>query len=95
MRIEHSKHIENRMMLRRIAPELPKIIVKEAEEKFFDVATGYLIAVEKVELYGKSREVMVAYIEREENVVKLLTIHPLKKGQKKNRIKTGRWKRIQ
>ncbi len=74
-------------MLRRIKPELPKIIVEEVEEKFFDVATGYLIAVEEVELYGKSREVMVAYIEREENVVKLLTIHPLKKRQKKNRVK--------
>lgn len=95
MKIEYSKHIENRMMLRRIAPELPKIIVEEAEEKFFDVATGYLIAVKEVELYGKSREVMVAYIEREENVVKLLTIHPLKKGQKKNRVETERWRKIQ
>ena len=95
MKIEYSKHIENRMILRGIKHELPKIIVEEAEEKFLDVATGYLIAVKEIELYGKSREVIVAYIEREENVVKLLTIHPLKKGQKKNRVKTGRWRKIQ
>lgn len=42
--------------------------------------------MKKVELYGKSREVMVAYVKDEDNLVKLLTIHPLKKGQKRNRI---------
>jgi len=29
-----------------------------------------------------------------EDFVKLLTIHPLKEGQKDNRIKSGRWRRI-
>ena len=61
---------------------------------YFDTETGYLIAVKKVELYGKSREVMVAYVKDEDNLVKLLTIHPLKKGQKRNRINIRRWVEI-
>jgi hypothetical protein len=39
-------------------------------------------------IYGKLREVMVAY-DIKEQTVKLLTIHPLKEGQKENRLKSG------
>ncbi len=59
-----------------------------------DNKTGYSIAVLKVSLYDKERDVMVAYIHEGEDV-KLLTIHPLKEGQRENRIKTGRWRKIQ
>ena len=45
------------------------------------------------DLYGKPREVMVAYV-IEGDCVKLLTIHPLKEGQKENRIVSGRWRKI-
>jgi hypothetical protein len=36
---------------------------------------------------------MVAYIV-DNDIIKLLTIHPLKGGQKENRIKSGRWRKI-
>ena len=55
--------------------------------------TGHGIATMVVDLYGKSREVMVAYIV-EGDCAKLLTIHPLKEGQKENRIVSGRWRKI-
>ena len=93
MKVEYSKHIKYRLKLRGIEYDLPKRIFQEAEERYFDRETGYLIAVMKVVLYEKSREVMVAYT-IEDNDAKLLTIHPLKKGQKENRFKTGRWRRI-
>jgi hypothetical protein len=47
----------------------------------------------KVDLYNKSRDVMVAYAVKKDSV-KLLTIHPLKEGQKANRVKSGRWRKI-
>ncbi|MBE7443730.1 MAG: hypothetical protein HS132_00025 [Planctomycetia bacterium] len=56
------------------------------------VETGHLIALMKIKLYNKKREVMVAYLKEGENI-KLLTIHPLKEGQKENRINSGRWRR--
>ena len=58
-----------------------------------DNETGHFIAVKKVIIYGKERDVMVAY-KREDTDVKLLTIHPLKEGQKENRIQSGRWRKI-
>ena len=93
MKIEYSKHIKNRLKLRRIEHELPKKVFEQAEERYYDKETGHLIAVMEVDLYDKNREVMVAYI-IQEDCVKLLTIHPLKEGQKENRINAGRWSEI-
>ncbi|MBU4320400.1 MAG: hypothetical protein L6246_09485 [Thermodesulfovibrionales bacterium] len=58
-----------------------------------DTLTGHSIAVAKVVIHDKERDVMVAY-KHEEVDVRLLTIHPLKEGQKDNRVKTGRWRRL-
>jgi len=75
-----------------IEDELLKIY-ENAEERFTDTETGHTVAVMRAVLYGKERDIMVAY--RHENAdVKLLTIHPLKEGQKENRIQSGRWRKI-
>lgn len=37
---------------------------------------------------------MTIVYEEEHDKVEIITIHPLRKFQKENRIKTGRWKRI-
>ncbi len=93
MQIIYSQHIENRLRLRRIEYDLPKRIVEQTEERYFDNATGHLIAIMKTKLYNTIKEVMVAYTMEGESV-KLLTIHPLKKGQKRNRVKSGRWRKV-
>lgn len=93
MQIKYSKHLENRLQLREIEHDLPKVIAEHAEERYFDNETGHLIAIMKTELYNKIREVMVAYVMKEKCVT-LLTLHPLKEGQKNNRVKSGRWRKI-
>ena len=92
MQIIYSQHIENRLRLRQIEYELPKRIVEQAKENYYDNETGHRIATMKIEINNKIKEVMVAYTVEEETL-KLLTIHPLKKGQKENRIKSGRWEK--
>lgn len=47
----------------------------------------------KAEFYGKIREVIVVYY-TEGDCIYLLTIHPLKEGQKGNIFKSGRWRRL-
>lgn len=93
MKIKYSKHLEQRLKLRGIAYELPREIFIKSNEKYFDQETKHFIATMEIELYNKFREVMVAYV-MENDIVKLLTIHPLKEGQKENRVKSGRWRRI-
>ena len=93
MQIKYSKHLKTRLLLRKIDYELPQQIFEMAEERFMDIETGHTIAVEKATIYGKERDIMVAY-KHEEREVRLLTIHPLKKGQKESRIRSGRWRKI-
>lgn len=70
-----------------------KEIYKNAKERFIDTETGHTIAVMRAVIYDKERDIMVAY-KHEGAGVKLLTIHPLKEGQKENRIQSGRWRKI-
>lgn len=93
MKIKYSKHLNQRLSLRKINYDLPKKIFNQSHERYIDEETQHFIAIMKIELYNKLREVMVAYI-IEEDIVRLLTIHPLKEGQKENRIRTGRWRKI-
>ncbi|MBI5097670.1 MAG: hypothetical protein HZB30_00325 [Nitrospirae bacterium] len=93
MQIKYSKHIETRLALRKIEYDLPKRIYENAEERFIDTETGHTIAVMKTLIYGKERDIMVAY-KHDDADVKLLTIHPLKEGQKENRVQSGRWRKI-
>ncbi len=94
MKIKYSKHLEQRLSLRRIDYDLPKKIFNQSHERYIDKETRNFIATMEVKLYNKSREVMLAYI-IEEDIVRLLTIHPLKQGQKENRVRSGRWRKIE
>jgi len=94
LKITYSKHLEQRLSLRGIDYNLPKRVFLESHDKYIDLENGHFIAVMQVELYNKPREVMTAYV-AEEDIARLLTIHPLKMGQKENRIKSGRWRRLE
>jgi hypothetical protein len=88
----YTNHLENRLKLRNINHDLPKKIYVEAKDRYYDEETGHEIAVMEVDLYNKKREVMLAY-SVESDAVNLLTVHPLKTGQKENRIQAGRWRK--
>lgn len=86
----YSSHLKNRLRLRNIRDSLPREIIETASGHFLDSETRYYVAVKMVNLHGKMRDVMVAYaLERE--CIKVITIHPMKRGQKNNRIESGRW----
>ena len=93
MEIKYTKHLEQRLILRGIGHELPALILNQSEERYYDQETGYMIATMEVQLYNKRREVMVAYV-IEQKAARLLTIHPLKGGQKRKRVESGRWRKI-
>jgi hypothetical protein len=89
--IEYSKHLETRLKLRGIDRHLPRRIFDESQARYLDCETGYGVAVMSVQLAGKTRDVMIAY-ENRENAVTIITIHPLKAGQVDNRVAKGRWR---
>jgi hypothetical protein len=93
MHIVYTEHLKTRLLLRQIEYALPEKIFAESMERYYDVETGHRVVVKSVTLFDRVRETMVAYVE-EGDEVRLLTIHPLKDGQKDNRIATGRWRKL-
>ncbi|MEW6053116.1 MAG: hypothetical protein AB1552_04895 [Nitrospirota bacterium] len=71
---------------------MPAVIIKQSAERYYDEETKYYVAIMEVNLYNKKRDVMVVF-DYEDDIVKLLTIHPLKAGQKENRVRNGRWRK--
>lgn len=93
MKINYTKHLEHRLTLRKMEYSLPRKIFELSDERYFDEETKYFIATMEVELYNKTRGVMIAYVV-EGSTVKILTIHPVEEGQKENRVKSGRWRKL-
>ena len=91
--VRYSKHLQTRLALRNIPVDIPTNIYRDASERFNDKRTGYIVAVRQIQIYGHQREVMIAYKEQGEAVI-IVTVHPLKKGQRENRISTGRGVRL-
>lgn len=93
-RIKYSNHLRERTRIRDLPYNLAKDVLIFAVERYYDAATHYLVAVGKTKYKKKVRELAVIYKEDEANkILEAITIHPLKQGQKENRIKTGRWVR--
>lgn len=88
--IRYSPHIKRRLKIRNIAYNLPSEIYRSPTERYFDKAVRREIAIKNVKYKEKLREMMIVYEEHKEYVV-IVTIHPLKKNQKDNRIQMGRW----
>ena len=88
--IRYSDHLLYRLRVRRFDANLPKTIIESSEEILIDKTTGNSVAIGQATYAGKVRELAVAFIDKSE-YIEVITIHPLKPGQKAKRISTGRW----
>lgn len=91
MKIIFSDHLKVRMKLREIPEVIVRKIYLEADEKLYDTETSNLVAIKKILFQGRDKDMAVIYKEFGDEVL-LYTVHPLKSGQKENRINKGRWK---
>lgn len=90
MNFIYSKHFLERNALRNINDGTAEILFREADGHYTDMQTNTSIAVKRMELHQKIRDVSLSYIVKGDDVL-FITIHPLKEGQKQNRINSGRW----
>ena len=90
MKIRASPHFQQRINLREIPEGLGETILRNADGHYQNGVTGYLIAVRRVSFQGKDRDMALTY-EHGDDEITLVTLHPLKDGQKDNRIASRRW----
>ncbi|MFW6118076.1 MAG: hypothetical protein ACOC6R_01105 [Chloroflexota bacterium] len=50
--IHYSKHLQTKLTLRNIPVELATGIYRDADERFSDKQTGYIVVVKQVAIYG-------------------------------------------
>ena len=91
MKIYYSKHLSQRLEIRKFPKNLPKTVFLEAEKRFVDTVTGHRIATKRMNYGGKERFIMVAYDIFNEEIVIIVTCHPIEERQINSRISTGRW----
>jgi hypothetical protein len=88
--IVYDSHLKERLQERNIPQEWPREIVEQPEEVYQDTLTDVYIAIGKRQYKGKEREMAVSYIKREAETL-IITIHPVRPAQKRNRVERGRW----
>jgi len=88
--IRYCEHLRERLALRNITPELPRQVIRQAEQLFTDRATGYRIAISTLPYRGREHLMMVAFEEIEEEIV-AVTIHPLSQPDVDAKVRNGRW----
>jgi hypothetical protein len=93
MDIIYTAHLKFRLEARGIPASLPKKIFREAKEHYCDNLTGHYVAVQKLKFGDKIREFALTY-DKKEDVIEIITVHPLKAYQKMTRINSGRWQKI-
>lgn len=85
MEIIYSKHFLDRKKLRLIPDGLAENVLTQADEYYFDNETKCYIAVKNIKFQGKVRNVSLTFVISDNKII-IITLHPLKKGQKENRI---------
>lgn len=90
MTIEFADHLKRRLRLRKIPEEWPREIIEQANVYYWDRETEHWIASGRRLYEGREREFAVAF-DWQADVIEVVSILPLKKGQKANRIQAGRW----
>ena len=78
------------MAVRGVPEELPEKIFREAESVFHDEVTGHFIALKKA-LYAGKKRLIIAVYDVKDDVVEIVTVHPIGRRQMESRINSGRW----
>jgi hypothetical protein len=90
VRVICTDHLKFRLRVRRIPERMPERIYREAKERYYNHATFRHIAVMSMIYHSRRRKMMIAYDEFPDRV-EIVTIHPIKSRQIRERVLAGRW----
>ena len=93
VKVKYTTHLKVKMVVRGVPKDLPAIVFHEAEGRFRDGTTGHYVALKEASYSGKRRLIMVAY-DIKDDVVEIITVHPIGGRQVEARINSGRWIRV-
>lgn len=89
-KIEYTEHLKLKLKVRKIPENYPKEICQNPEQRFYDNVEKTFIAIKKLKYNKKARNMMIAY-EENEDLIEIITIHPITDEKIINRVMSGRW----
>jgi len=93
VKVKYTSHLKVKMVVRGVPKDLPEIVFREAESRFRDGTTGHYVALKEASYAGKRRLIMVAY-DIKDDMIEIVTVHPMGGRQVEARINSGRWIRV-
>lgn len=91
MKIVYSEHLKYRINMRGIPYKAPRRIVLTSPERYFDIATNYMIAIGDLNLSGSRKLVTVVYDIIDPDTTKIVTAQFITRAKILSRIKIRRW----
>lgn len=90
MKLFLTDHLKERLILRGISETIVYKIFEKSEEFYWDNLRKRHVVVSRTRFKGKMRKMLAAY-DRMEDIVKVVTTHPITDTEIKNRLISGRW----
>ena len=88
--IQYSPHFNIRHAGRLFPEGLEEAVLQNPDARYYDTSKSRFVVVKRMYALGAERDIAVAY-EIHDNIVRLITIFPLKERQQRNRRENGRW----
>lgn len=93
LEFRYSPHFSKQLDARNFNDQFALNLFREADDHFYDSVKGTYAAVKAMYHAGAVRDIALVYRFTADGSILLITIHPLKAGQKERRIRNGRWQR--
>jgi len=90
MKIFYTDYLIRRMELRRIPYNIPKNIIENSQEKYYDNETGRFVKIGKAKIRNINVLLAIFYEETEDGIT-VVTAHTISRQQINLRIKNQRW----
>ena len=90
--IIYRPHFRLRMRQREMPDGFGEMLLREADSYYYDTEEYTSVAVKRVPFKGRNRDVALVF-SVEGSEVALISIFPLKAGELRRKIQTGKWAR--
>lgn len=91
MKLILTDHLKSRLKLRNISEKTIESVFKNIQELYWDSLRKHHVVISQVTYEGKLRKMLAAYDKITVDEFEVITIHPIKDAEIKQRLTTGRW----
>ena len=92
MRVRYSAHAEEKIRIRLIPRSSVRLVLRNPEYKFYDVACAANVSIAVVSLDSEKVGLVVAFVVDKDGI-RVITVYPVRdfRGEMRRKVNSGRW----